>query len=244
MAFCCLDRTANETTTFVILRSPSRNRVQPLPRCILQLFFRRANIVRFALRGRQMFEVMMKRSFNKVSSAVCILLATALGGSLARAQSPAAAPAAPAAASGASAAATAPKSAPFLDLNGAWTGAGQIRLEGGKTERVTCKAYYTPKNEGAGIGIAVRCASTSYSIDLRSNLESINGRVTGSWEERVFNANGNVTGRASNGNVSVAISGGGLSGSMSVSFGGTSQQVSITTSGTALKGVSISLSKG
>jgi hypothetical protein len=31
---------------------------------------------------------------------------------------------------------------------------------------------------------------------------------------------------------------------MSVSFGGTSQQVSITTSGTALKGVSISLSKG
>jgi hypothetical protein len=144
----------------------------------------------------------------------------------------------------AAAAAPAAKTNPFVDLSGAWTGAGQIRLEGGKTERVTCKAYYTPKDDGAAIGIALRCASTSYSIDLRSNLESINGRVTGNWEERTFNANGNVTGRASNGNVSVAISGGGLSGSMSVSFGGTSQQVSITTSGTALKGVSISLQKG
>jgi hypothetical protein len=187
-----------------------------------------------------MFEVIMKRPFATVSN-TCFVLATALSASFVQAQTPAA-PTSPAAA--ASAAATAPKTAPFSDLNGAWTGAGQIRLEGGKTERVTCKAYYTPKNEGAAIGIALRCASTSYSIDLRSNLESVNGRVTGSWEERVFNANGNVTGRASNGNVSVAISGGGLSGSMSVSFGGSSQQVSITTSGTALKGVSISLSKG
>jgi hypothetical protein len=162
-------------------------------------------------------------------------IAAALAAGIASAQTPAPATAPPAAK---------PAGAPFAELNGAWTGAGQIRLEGGKTERVTCKAVYTPKDAGASLGIALQCASTSYSIDLRSNLESNNGRVTGSWEERKFNATGNVTGRATNGNVSVAISGGGLSGSMSVSFGGTSQQVSITTSGTALKGVSISLTKG
>jgi hypothetical protein len=191
---------------------------------------------------------MMKRQIKRLAIPALMLLAI----SPVQAQTPAApaapasaapAPAAPAA-TAATAATAAPKTAPFAELNGAWTGAGQIRLEGGKTERVTCKAYYTPKDAGAAIGIALKCASTSYSIDLRSNLESVNGRVTGSWEERTFNATGNVTGRATNGNVSVAISGGGLSGSMSVSFGGTSQQVSITTSGTALKGVSISLSKG
>jgi hypothetical protein len=165
-----------------------------------------------------------------------IILVSGIGSSVVQAQTaaPATAPTAPAAKA----------AAPFTELNGTWSGAGQIRLEGGKTERVTCKANYTPKNAGTALGIALRCASTSYSIDLRSNLESSNGRVTGDWEERTFNATGNVTGRATNGNVSVAISGGGLSGSMSVSFGGTSQQVSITTSGTALKGVSISLSKG
>jgi hypothetical protein len=170
---------------------------------------------------------------------ITLVSAIGIGAAQAQTAAPATTPAAPAAP-----AAKTVTPAPFAELNGTWSGAGQIRLEGGKTERVTCKANYTPKNAGNALGIALRCASTSYSIDLRSNLESTNGRVTGDWEERTFNATGNVTGRATNGNVSVAISGGGLSGSMSVSFGGTSQQVSITTSGTALKGVSISLSKG
>ena len=144
----------------------------------------------------------MKRSFKKIAFPACALAAvvTLHQGAYAQAQAPAETAQAPAA--------KAPSGAPFAELSGAWTGAGQIRLEGGKTERVTCKAYYTPKDAGAAIGIALRCASTSYSIDLRSNLESVNGRVTGSWEERMFNATGNVTGRASTGNVSVASSGG------------------------------------
>ena len=133
--------------------------------------------------------------------------------------------------------------APFVGLTGAWSGAGQVRLEGGKTERISCKAYYTPRDGGAGVGISLRCASTSFSIHLRSTVASSGGRVTGDWEESTFGASGNVTGRATPGNLAVAISGGGLNGSMSVSFGGSTQQVSINTSGTALKGVSISLSK-
>jgi hypothetical protein len=133
--------------------------------------------------------------------------------------------------------------APFATLSGTWTGSGQVRIEGGKNERITCKAYYTPKDGGAGVGIALRCASTSYTINLRSTLTSVGGRVTGSWEEQTFNASGDVIGRASPGNLAVSISGGGISGSMSVSFGGATQQVSINTSGSALRGVSISLSK-
>jgi hypothetical protein len=132
---------------------------------------------------------------------------------------------------------------PFANLNGAWSGGGQVRLEGGKTERITCKAYYTPRDGGSGVGIALRCASTSFSINLRSTIASSGGRVTGSWEEQTFNASGDVVGRASAGNLAVSISGGGFNGSMSVSFGSATQQVSINTSGTALKGVSISLSK-
>lgn len=132
---------------------------------------------------------------------------------------------------------------PFATLTGTWAGAGQVRIEGGKTERITCKAYYTPKEGGAAVGIALRCASTSYTINLRSALTSNGGRVTGTWEEQTFNATGEVTGRANPGSLSVAINGGGLTGTMSVSFGSATQQVSINTSGTALRGVSISLSK-
>lgn len=132
---------------------------------------------------------------------------------------------------------------PFATLTGTWSGSGQVRIEGGKNERITCKAYYTPKDGGVGVGIALRCASTSYTINLRSTLTSSGGRVTGSWEEQTFSASGDVVGRASPGNLAVAIAGGGLSGSMSVSFGSSTQQVSINTSGNALRGVSISLSR-
>ena len=134
--------------------------------------------------------------------------------------------------------------APFASLSGTWIGNGQVRLEGGKTERIQCRAYYTPRDGGTGVGIALRCASSSFTINLRSVLTSNGGRVTGSWEEQTFNVTGNVAGRASPGSLAVSISGGGLSGSMSVSFGSATQQVSINTSGTALRGVSISLSKG
>lgn len=133
--------------------------------------------------------------------------------------------------------------APFATLTGTWSGRGQVRLEGGKNERISCKAYYTPKDGGTGVGIALRCASTSYTVNLRSLLSASGGRVTGSWEEETFNVSGSVTGRASPGNLAVSISGGGLNGSMSVSFGSSTQQVSINTSGSALRGISISLSR-
>lgn len=134
--------------------------------------------------------------------------------------------------------------APFAALNGAWSGGGQVRLEGGRTERISCRAYYTPRNAGAGVGIALRCASPSFAINLRSTVSSTNGRVTGDWEETNFGASGNVVGRASPGNLAVAINGGGLNGSMSVSFGASRQQVSINTTGSAaLRGVSVSLSR-
>lgn len=130
---------------------------------------------------------------------------------------------------------------PLSKLAGSWSGSGTARFEGGQSERLTCRGHYTVKDGGAGIGLALRCASTSAKIDLRSLLNYQGGRVTGSWEERSFNASGGVSGRASSGNLSLAISGGGLSGSMSVSFSGSRQSVSINTTGSGLKGVSISL---
>jgi hypothetical protein len=129
----------------------------------------------------------------------------------------------------------------FAPLGGSWAGSGQVRFEGGKSERITCRAYYTPREGGAGLSVALRCASASNKIELRSTMSSTAGRVTGSWEERTYNASGTLTGRASRGNLTLAFSGGGLSGSMQVSTSGSSQQVSISTSGGGLTGVSISL---
>jgi hypothetical protein len=140
--------------------------------------------------------------------------------------------------------ASAKASGPFSTLAGAWSGSGQARLDGGRTETMKCKAYYTDKNAGAGLGISLRCAgAASSSIDLRATLAASSGRVSGNWEERQFNAGGSVAGQVNGNRISVAISGGGLSGSMTVTTNGASQSVQITAEGVAFKGMSISMSR-
>lgn len=128
-------------------------------------------------------------------------------------------------------------------LAGNWSGGGQIRLSDGRSERLSCRAYYTPRDGGAGMGVALRCASTSYKLEFRSSIRLDGNRVSGTWEERSFNAGGSVSGSASNGALNMAFSGT-LSGSMSVSYGGSSQRVSINTGGGGLSSVSLSLSRG
>lgn len=132
---------------------------------------------------------------------------------------------------------------PFPGLVGSWSGTGEARLEGGKTERMQCRGYY--RGEGAGgLGIAIRCANPSAKIDLRATLQNSNGNVSGNWEERTYNAGGAVSGKASAQKVNLSIVGGGLQAQMAVALSGSSHQVNITTEGIALKGVKISLVRG
>ena len=133
---------------------------------------------------------------------------------------------------------------PIPSLVGAWSGNGKIRLEGGKTEVIKCRAYYTSKSGGAGLSLAIRCASASSSkIEMRATLEFSGSKASGSWEERTYNANGDVNGSAADGKLTLAITGP-VQGQMNVSYGGTTHQVSIVTTGSALQGVNISLSRG
>jgi hypothetical protein len=129
---------------------------------------------------------------------------------------------------------------PFDVLLGSWGGSGQITMADGRKERLKCNAYYT--GGGTQLGMAIRCQSESSNVEIRSKLSQSGGRITGTWEERTFNASGNAVGQASGDRINLQISGG-VSGTMSVSYSGTRQSVAISTQGIALKSVSISLSR-
>jgi hypothetical protein len=131
----------------------------------------------------------------------------------------------------------------FANFTGSWSGSGQMRLEGGRTEALRCKAYYNDKSGGTSLGISLRCASSGARVELRANLTANGNRVSGDWEERQFNVGGRASGSASGNNISLAINGGGLTGSMSVTTNGSRQSVSITTENVALKGIQIGLSR-
>lgn len=135
------------------------------------------------------------------------------------------------------------ETSPFTGLVGSWRGNGEIRLDDGKSEKLRCQAYYTQRDSAQNLGLAIRCASASYTIELRSQLTAQGSSIRGSWEERTFNAAGSVTGEAKGSSITLNIVGGGFSGSMAVSTTGSSQSVTVATSGSALKGVSIQLTK-
>ncbi len=131
---------------------------------------------------------------------------------------------------------------PFSALVGTWSGKGTARLEGGKSERLSCKGYYSGSG-GTELRLNIICANPSTKVELRSVLKYSGGRVTGTWEERNYNQTGTISGSATDSKLRLAISGGALKGFLSVSIGGSSQSVSLSTEGSALKGVSITFAR-
>lgn len=129
---------------------------------------------------------------------------------------------------------------PFKTLLGTWGGNGIFELKSGAKERITCNAYYTGGE--SQLGMNIRCSSDNQKIEMRSKLSLADGTITGKWEERTFNAEGDIKGKADNKKIKLTISGA-VSGSMDVTFSRVSQQVEINTTGTDLKIVNITLTR-
>jgi len=126
-------------------------------------------------------------------------------------------------------------------LAGSWRGDGTMSFESGKTESISCNGYY----KGAGnFSVVIRCKGTTSDFELRSKLESNGEKVSGSWEERTYNAAGDASGTASAGKLNVQFSGS-LTGSLEMSFSSSSQSVSISvgTKGAGIKGLRVSLDR-
>ena len=137
-------------------------------------------------------------------------------------------------------AATAKPSGIFQKLSGTWRGNGHITLAGGNSQKINCRAYYIVKDSGSGLGFAIRCASPDNKIELRARIQDTNGRLSGTWEERTFNATGQVSGTASQSLVNLTINGA-VSGSVRISYSDHRQKVSISTATESLRGIAINL---
>ena len=85
----------------------------------------------------------------------------------------------------------------LLDLRGSWGGNGSVSYPSGRVENLTCASHYT--GEGANVSMALRCVSGPDSIHFRATLEVAGGRVAGTWEERTYNLEGQLTGTSGNG---------------------------------------------
>ncbi len=129
----------------------------------------------------------------------------------------------------------------FDSLLGSWTGSGQIRYDDGQSEGIRCNAYY--KGGGERLQLAIRCRSATTEVEIRGQLTAQGEKLTGTWEERTFNASGDASGRVAGGKMSLSVTGGGFSGNMSVTSAGAKQVVTISTEGIRMRSVNVTLGK-
>ena len=126
-------------------------------------------------------------------------------------------------------------------LDGSWAGGGSVTFDGGSKEKLRCNGYY--KSGGEDLSMAIKCASAGGAkIELRGTMKNTGGKVSGAWEERTYNAGGDIAGSASAGNLKVGITGT-ITGTMSLSFSQSSQTVAISTTGSTLRSVNISFNR-
>jgi hypothetical protein len=129
-------------------------------------------------------------------------------------------------------------------LNGTWRGDGTLQFDDGPAEKLACLGYYKSPSDGQNLSIAIRCHGDPDKLELRAKLDYVSGKMSGTWEERTYNASGAVTGTANEKNLDLSFSGS-LDGKMSIAFSPTTQSVSVTisTANTGLKGAQISLNR-
>ena len=134
------------------------------------------------------------------------------------------------------------QSLPFAGLAGYWSGAGTVTMDDGSTEKIRCKATYAVSGNGAGLNQTLVCASDSYKFDLRADVISDRGMLSGNWSETSRGVTGTLEGRGANGNFQVLANAAGFSANLSLTTRGNRQSVAIR-SESAFRAATISLSR-
>lgn len=134
------------------------------------------------------------------------------------------------------------QSGTFAGMAGNWSGGGTVTLEDGSTERIRCRASYAVGAGGTGLNLTLICASDSYKFDLRGNVISDRGALSGSWSESSRGVNGILEGRGANGNFQVLATAAGFVANLSLTTRGNRQSVAIKGE-SGFRGASIALSR-
>jgi hypothetical protein len=131
---------------------------------------------------------------------------------------------------------------PFAGMAGNWSGGGTVTLDDGSSERLRCRATYAVGAGGNGLNLNLVCASDSYKFDLRADVISDHGALSGSWSETSRGVTGTLEGRGANGNFQVLANAAGFSANLSLTTRGNRQSVAIR-SESAFRAATISLSR-
>jgi hypothetical protein len=134
----------------------------------------------------------------------------------------------------------------FSGLAGSWSGDGTLKLEGGSSERIRCRATYEVEGDGNKLKQELRCASDSYSLTVKSDVtyNPAAGAITGTWFETGYATGGFVSGRASTGNIQAWVQGNDFSARVAIVTSSGQQMVTIQPQNSSVTEVSVTMRRG
>jgi hypothetical protein len=133
---------------------------------------------------------------------------------------------------------------PFKELPGRWVGEGRIGLKDGQTEQVKCRATYFLAEGADKLKQNIRCASASGKIEVKSVVTHSGGKLSGTWNELVYNLGGNLGGEVTPRGFRINVRGSGLTANMEVIVYEGRQIVEIQFFDSTLRGLTLILQKG
>lgn len=134
----------------------------------------------------------------------------------------------------------------FASFPGRWTGQGRLGFKDGKVENVTCRATYFVAAETGNLTQNIRCASASGKIEVKSNVAEKEGALSGTWNELIYNMEGELAGEVTKHGFMVKVKGTGespLDATMDLIVKDTKQVVEIHFNSTTLLGLTLILDK-
>ncbi len=134
--------------------------------------------------------------------------------------------------------------APFAGLAGRWTGEGRLGFKEGKSEKVTCRATYFVAENAQDLTQNIRCASTGGKVEVKSTVTHQDGKLTGSWNELVYNVSGELSGEITKAGYKVSVRSTDLTANMEIVLRETTQVVEIQFHHASLVGLTLLLEKG
>jgi len=136
------------------------------------------------------------------------------------------------------------RAAPFKDLPGRWVGEGRIGVKDSKPESVKCRATYFVNDKGDELRQNIRCASAGGKVEVKSNVVASGGKLTGTWNELVYNLGGEMTGEVTERGFRIVVRGGDMRANMDVIVIGDRQIVEIQFFNSSIRGLTLILKKG
>lgn len=134
--------------------------------------------------------------------------------------------------------------ASLASLAGRWVGEGRLGIKDNPPESVKCRATYFVEGGDTSLKQNIRCATAGGAIEVKSEITSNAGALTGSWSETMHNLSGTLAGDVKPDGLHINVKGDGLNANMDIVVKSNTQIVEIQFFDSTLIGLTLVLTKG